>query len=193
MINAALELGRSRGFKVVAGKTIVSGNFVKLVANGEGTTDVPFDTVNPLIDIVTGEETEATASIFGIAADDNTKIPAEKTAALGFDVIDNWYKNHLVAAYLKGGLFSVWNDGRGAVFADTVIGAAVGTPLYVTAGKLTTEAGTADTLGAVKVGSVIRAPLNAAHVTAGTTAGYPVSGSANVTGQNGVLYFKADI
>jgi len=181
MINAALELGRSRGFKVAEGKTIVSGNFVKLVANGA-------DTVNPLIDLVAGDEADTEASIFGIAADDNTKIPADKTAALGFDVIDNWYKNHLVAAYLKGGLFSIWNDGRGAVYADDVIGAAVGTPLFVAAGKVTTTAGADDTLGAIKVGSVVRAP-----VAAGQATGYPVSGSANVTGQNGVLYFKADI
>lgn len=179
MINAALELGRSRGFKVATGKTIVSGNIVKLVANGA-------DTANPLIDIVAGDEADTEASIFGIAADDNTKIPAGNTAALGFDVIDNWFKNGLVAAYLKGGLFSVWNDGRGEVFADDVIGAAVGTPLFVAAGKLTTTAGTEATLGAVKVGSVVRAPIASGSYTGFT-------GSAAVTGQNGVLYFKADI
>lgn len=177
MINAALELGRSRGFKAATGQTIVSGNFVKLTAG---------DNINPTLSLVVGDEADTGASIFGIAADDTQKIPAN--VALGYDVIDNWFKNGLVSAFLKGGLFSVWNDGRGAVFAEDVIGAAAGAPLYVAAGKLTATAGDAGTLGAVKVGSVIRAPI-----ASGTYAGASGNGSSAYVGVNGVLYFKADI
>ena len=158
MINAAKEFARTAGYAplkdakgVIAEENhIVSGRYVKLADNAGETVVVP----------VLG--TEAEADLLGIAADD--------TKTLGFnglyEVIDNFFKYGKVAAFIGGGLFTVWDDSRGAVFAGeessatgSVIEAAPGTPLYIgDDGVLCTEAGTASTIGATVVASVIRAP-----------------------------------
>ena len=158
MINAAKEFARTAGYAplkneygvIADANQIVSGRYVKLSDNAGDTVVVP----------VLG--TEAAADFLGIAADD--------TKPLGYnglyEVIDNFFKYGKVAAFVGGGLFTVWNDGRGAVFAGeesgetgTVLEAVPGTPLYISdAGVLCTEAGTASTVGATVVASVIRAP-----------------------------------
>ena len=111
-----------------------------------------------------GNEAAATVDILGIAADDTEKLPYNGM----YEIIDNYFKNGKVAAYVLGGLFTIWNDGRGAVFAtaadgSSVLNAAPGTPLYIGAdGALTKKADTTATnVGAIVVGSVIRAPKDA--------------------------------
>lgn len=162
MINAAKELARTVGHKPLIGENgliadanqIVSGRFVKL-ADNEGET-----VVKPVL----GTETAATADILGIAADDTKRLPYNGM----YEIIDNYYKHGTVSAFVLGGLFTVWNDGRGAVFAtaedgNSVLNAAPGTPLYIGAdGALTKKADTTTTnVGAIVVGSVIRAPKTA--------------------------------
>ena len=162
MINAAKEVARTVGHVpfaeagVVA--PIVSGKFVKLAA---GTGEQAGETV---VKGILGSEVAATVDILGIAADDTEKLPYNGM----YEIIDNYFKNGKVAAYVLGGLFTIWNDGRGAVFAtaedgSSVLNAAPGTPLYIGAdGALTKKADTTATnVGAIVVGSVIRAPKDA--------------------------------
>ena len=157
MINAAKELARTVGFKpkfedngsIAAANQIVSGKYVQL-ADNEGET-----VVTPIL----GNVAAATADILGIAADDTEKLPYNGM----YEVIDNYYKNGTVAAYVLGGMFTIWDDSRGKVFADDVFNVAPGTPLYIGAdGALTKTAnGTATNVGAIVVGSVLRAPKSA--------------------------------
>lgn len=157
MIKAALELGRTVGLKpqVVNGTTttIVSGRFIKFAGN-DGTL--------PTVAHAAG--TDAVQNI-GLAADD-TQLPTFNGM---YEVIDNFYKNCKISAYILGGEFYVWNDGRGAVFAndlfedesdsDTVV---AGAPLYISAsGLLTHTAGTTGTLGADIVGYILKKPATA--------------------------------
>ena len=157
MINAAKEVARTVGHVPFAEAgviaPIVSGKFVKLAA---GTGEQAGETV---VKGILGSEAAATADILGIAADDTEKLPYNGM----YEIIDNYFKNGKVAAYVLGGLFTIWNDGRGKVFADDVFNAAPGTPLYIGAdGALTKTAdGTATNVGAIVVGSVIRAPKDA--------------------------------
>lgn len=165
MINAAKELARTVGHKpvveangtILAANQIVSGKYVQLADNNGETVVKP----------VLGNVAAATADILGVAADDTQRLPYNGM----YEVIDNYFKHGTVAAYVLGGLFTVWNDGRGAVFAEGVHNAAPGTPLYIGAdGALTNVAdGTATNVGAIVVGSVLRAPKSA----------------------DGTLYFKA--
>lgn len=159
MINAAKELARTVGHKPLIGDNgliadanqIVSGRFVKLADNAGETVVTP----------VLGTDAVATADILGIAADDTKRLPYNGM----YEIIDNYYKHGTVAAFVLGGLFTVWNDGRGAVFADDVFGADVkpGAPLYVNAdGVLSVTAGADDTkVAATVVGSILRGPKTA--------------------------------
>lgn len=157
MINAAKEVARTVGHVPFAEAgviaPIVSGKFVKLAA---GTGEQAGETV---VKGILGSEAAATADILGIAADDTEKLPYNGM----YEIIDNYFKNGKVAAYVLGGLFTIWNDGRGKVFADDVFNEAPGTPLYIGAdGALTKTAdGTATNVGAIVVCSVIRAPKDA--------------------------------
>lgn len=157
MINAAKEVARTVGHVPFAEAgviaPIVSGKFVKLAA---GTGEQAGETV---VKGILGSESAATADILGIAADDTEKLPYNGM----YEIIDNYFKNGKVAAYVLGGLFTIWNDGRGKVFADDVFNVAPGTPLYIGAdGALTKTAdGTNTNVGAIVVGSVIRAPKDA--------------------------------
>lgn len=157
MINAAKEVARTVGHVPFADAgvvaPIVSGKFVKLAA-GEG--DQAGETV---VKGILGSEVAATADFLGIAADDTEKLPYNGM----YEVIDNYFKNGKVAAYVLGGMFTIWNDGRGKVFADDVFAVAPGTPLYIGAdGALTKTADEEAThVGAIVVGSVIRAPKDA--------------------------------
>lgn len=164
MINAAKELGRTVGYKpvvetdgsILAANKIVSGRFVKL------------DTVNSNVVVkpILGTETAADVDLLGIAADDTEKLPYNGL----YEVIDNFCKYGKIAAFVCGGLFTVWNDGRGAVFADDVFAADAGKPLYISdTGVLSITPGTDAKVGAIVVGSVIKAPTDA----------------------NGTLFFKA--
>lgn len=158
MINAAKELGRTVGYKPghhAAAESgadpiqdvIVSGRFVKLATEDLETVVKP----------VLGGETDV--DLLGIACDDTEKLPYNGM----YEVIDNFCKYGKIAAFVCGGLFTVWNDGRGAVFADDVLDVAAGTPLFIsTDGVLTKTAGaTADSIGKICVGSVIKAPQSA--------------------------------
>lgn len=157
MINAAKEVARTVGHVPFAEAgviaPIVSGKFVKLAA---GTGEQAGETV---VKGILGSEAAATVDILGIAADDTEKLPYNGM----YEIIDNYFKNGKVAAYVLGGLFTIWNDGRGKVFADDVFNVAPGTPLYIGAdGALTKTAdGTSANVGAIVVGSVIRAPKDA--------------------------------
>lgn len=167
MINAALELGRTVGFapkletdgSILSANHIVSGKYVKLGDNSGETVVLP----------AKGDDVIATAgTVLGIAADDTQKLPFNGL----YEVIDNYFKNFKVAAFVKGGMFTVWNDGRGAVFASDVHNAAAGTPLYIgNDGALTKTAGEEANIGGIQVGVVLRAPASA----------------------DGTLFFKADI
>lgn len=159
MINAAKELGRTVGYNPghhAAAESgadpiqdvIVSGRFVILGTENDETVVKPAfgDLVN--------------VDILGIAADDTEKLPYNGM----YEVIDNFCKYGKIAAFVCGGLFTVWNDGRGAVFADDVETVAAGTPLYINeAGVLSTNAVTSseDNIGVKVVGSVIKAPASA--------------------------------
>ena len=194
MINAALELGRTVGLvpaKDAAGKVlpIVSGQYVRFDSTAEETAEG----LVPQVVAAKGTDAKATyGDVIGIAADDT-----EYKGWNGFyETIDGFYKYQKVAAYVLGGLFCVWNDGRGAVFAgdvesgesggeDSVIGALPGTPLYVNAdGVLGTVAGGANTIGADAVGIVHRAPVSAAQKTAAANIGVQAFASE-------ILKFKA--
>ena len=161
MINAAKELGRTVGYKPVvtpgvgieAEDHIVSGHFVKLLDHAGETC----------VHHIAGTESAAEVDLLGIAADDTKRLDFNGLYA----VIDNFCKYGKVAAFVCGGMFTVWDDSRGAVFASgaessstgSVLNVAPGTPLYIDAnGLLSTEVGAADTIGAIAVGSVIRAP-----------------------------------
>lgn len=157
MINAAKEVARTVGHVPYAAAgvvaPIVSGKFVKLAA---GEADQAGTVV---VKAILGKEVAATADILGIAADDTEKLPYNGM----YEIIDNYFKNGKVSAYVLGGLFTIWNDGRGKVFADDVFNVAPGTPLYIgDDGALTKTADDEAThVGAIVVGSVIRAPKDA--------------------------------
>lgn len=164
MINAAKELARTVGHYpnytdgvIAAADEIISGQFVKLAAATSapaGAVDGDSVCVKPIL----GNETAADVDILGIAADDTKRLPYNGL----YQVIDNFFKNGKVSAFVLGGLFTIWNDGRGAVFAADVQNAAVGTPLYIhTDGTLTKTAGTATQVGEIVVGSILRAPASA--------------------------------
>lgn len=152
MINAAKELGRTVGYKpaltngvIAAADHIVSGRFIKLDEVSNETV------VRPIL----GTETAANVDLLGIAADDTQRLPYNGL----YEVIDNFCKYGKVAAFVCGGLFTVWDDSRGAVFAADTYTAKAGTPLYIAAdGTLTATKGADDTVGAIVVGSIIRAP-----------------------------------
>lgn len=151
MIKALIELGRSAGHKVekVNGVVtdIVSGRAVTL----KETTDAGG---NKIVNIVPANGEQA-GFIYGFAADDTKAFNYNGM----YDQIDGNYKFGLVAAFLFGGHYLVWDDSRGAVFADDVCNAAIGTKLYVDAeGKLTTTKGGTDTIGEQCVGYILTAP-----------------------------------
>lgn len=146
MIKALIELGRSAGHKVEKVNNvvtdIVSGRAVTLKKNGEEVNIVP---------ALGGEA----GFIYGFAADDTKAFNYNGM----YDQIDGNYKFGLVAAFLFGGHYLVWDDSRGAVFADDVIDAPIGTKLYVNAdGILTKTPGAAGKIGEQCVGYVLTAP-----------------------------------
>ena len=148
MIKALIELGRSAGHKVEKVNNvftdIVSGRAVTLKKNAQ-TGEVN------IVPALGGEE----GFIYGFAADDTKAFNYNGM----YDQIDGNYKFGLVAAFLFGGHYLVWDDSRGAVFADDVIDAVIGTKLYVNAdGILTTTKGADNTIGAECVGYVLTAP-----------------------------------
>lgn len=154
MINAAKELARTVGHEpaYVGGVVtpIISGQFVKF----SETTGKEGESGSFLV-AATGSDT---GDILGIAADDTKKLPFNGM----YEIIDNYFKNGKVAAFVLGGMFTIWNDGRGAVFAANVHKAKAGTPLYIGSdGTLSTVAGSPSTIGAEVVGSVLRAPETA--------------------------------
>ncbi len=195
MINAALELGRTVGLKPAkdangAVLPIVSGQYVRF----DSTSEEAVAGLYPEVIVAKGDETIAeVGDVLGIAADDT-----QYKGFNGFyETIDGFYKYHKVSAFLLGGKFEIWNDGRGAVYAGdpesgesgategSVIGALPGTPLYINAdGVLGTEAGAEGTLGGEAVGIVLRAPVSADQKTAAATAGVQAFASE-------VLAFKA--
>lgn len=156
MINAAKELGRTVGYKpvleadgsILEANHIISGRFVKLMTVESGEV---------VIAPVTGEEEVEKCDVLGIACDDTKRMPFNGM----YEVIDSFCKYGKVAAFVCGGIFSVWNDGRGAVFAEDVINAVAGTPLFIGATGLTATAGEAGTVGSICVGSVMKAPESA--------------------------------
>lgn len=191
MIIAALELGRTVGLKPACdenGKVlpIISGQYVRFDSEAD-------EAVQGLYPQVIAAKGTDEGTLIGIAADDT-----EYKGYNGFyETIDGFYKYHKVAAYILGGLFSIWNDGRGAVYAGgaesaesaadegSVIGALPGTPLFVNAdGVLGTVAGADNTIGAEAVGVVHRAPVSAAQKDAAAVAGVQAFASE-------ILQFKA--
>lgn len=193
MIIAALELGRTVGLKPACDENgevlpIISGQYVRF----DSEADEAVQGLYPQVKAAKGDEE---GTLIGIAADD-TKYKGFN----GFyETIDGFYKYHKVSAYILGGLFSIWNDGRGAVYAGdvesgsaesgadegSVIGALPGTPLFVTAsGVLGTVAGEEGKIGADAVGVVHRAPVSAAQKDAAAVAGVQAFASE-------ILQFKA--
>lgn len=201
-INAAMELGRTVGLepaKDAAGKVlpILSGQYVRF-ANydlGEG-ADAVAGLFPAVIAAKASDEIAETGDVIGIAADDT-----EYKGWNGFyETIDGFYKYKKIAAYVLGGQFHIWNDGRGPVFDPAVAGAKAGTPLYIGSfkkdgvtfeGVLTTtapDAAAAGTIGAEAVGIVLRAPVTEDQVAA-EAAIDPVK-AKNVRAHS-VLFFKA--
>lgn len=193
-INAAMELGRTVGLKPAEaeGKVlpIISGQYVRF-ANyelGEGAEAVAG--LFPAVIAAKGSDVIATTGdVIGIAADDT-----EYRGWNGFyDTIDGFYKYKKVSAYVLGGQFHVWNDGRGAVYADNVVGAKAGTPLFINAqGVLSTEAvsgeGAGGKIGGTAVGIVLRAPVSEDQIAA--EAEVDALKAKNVRAHS-VLFFKA--
>ena len=165
MINAALELGRTVGLKPLVEKDgsileanhIVSGKYVKFVdpADLESATSAVIEATAPVVMPAFGDDD---FQDIGLAADDTKFLPYNGM----YETIDRTFKHFKVAAFILGGQFRVWNDGRGAVFAEDVVNAKIGAPLYLNAaGVVGTEEGTAGKLGGEAVGFVIRAPKTA--------------------------------
>jgi len=158
MINAALELGRTVGLPpkveatgaILEENHIVSGRYVKFVTE-EGAA-------LPVVKPAKGGDD---FQDIGLAADDTKFLPFN-----GFyETIDRTFKHFTVASFILGGQFRVWDDSRGAVFAEDVINAQAGVPLYLNAdGVLGTEAGTEGKLGAEVLGFVVRAPKAASDI-----------------------------
>ena len=147
MIKALIELGRSAGHKVKVTSgvvtDIVSGRPVTLQKNGNE------------VNIVPALGTDTADFVYGFAADDTKAFQYNGM----YDQIDGNYKFGLVAAFLFGGHYLVWDDGRGPVFDNDVFNAAIGAPLYISAaGVLSTTKGSAGTLGEKVVGYVLTAP-----------------------------------
>lgn len=152
MIKALIELGRSAGHKVEKVDNvvtdIVSGRAVTLKKNA----------LTGEVNIVPANGAEA-GFIYGFAADDTKAFRYNGM----YDQIDGNYKFGLVAAFLFGGHYLVWDDSRGPVFEfdgeGSVLNAEIGTKLYIDAeGKLTVKAGNEGTMGAECVGYVLTAP-----------------------------------
>lgn len=146
MIKALIELGRSAGHKVKVTEgvvtDIVSGRPVTLEKNGNE------------VNIVPALGNASASFVYGFAADDTKAFQYNGM----YDQIDGNYKFGLVAAFLFGGHYLVWDDGRGPVFDNNVCAAEIGTPLYISdAGLLSTTQGSA-TLGQKVVGYVLTAP-----------------------------------
>jgi hypothetical protein len=161
MINAAVEIGRVPGFKpiyetdgsIASGNQIISGKYIRLKTTSSVTNVIP---------CLGADVIATTGSILGVAADDTNTLPYNGL----YNVLDNYYKYGYISAYVNGGLFTVWNDGRGSVFAaSTYSGTAVtGAPLYIAdaTGELTTALGDdSGTIGQIQVGVLVRAPADA--------------------------------
>ena len=160
MINAALELGRTVGLPpkveengaILEANHIVSGRYVKF----ETEQDAAFPVVKPAKG---GDDFQD----IGLAADDTKFLPFNGM----YETIDRTFKHFTVASFILGGQFRVWDDSRGAVFAEDVVNAVAGVPLYLNAnGVLATTAMSEATgkLGEQVLGFVVRAPKTTADV-----------------------------
>lgn len=218
-INAAMELGRTVGLDPlkVNGEVapILAGQFVRFAdydltsygASGDYGL-FPAVTVAKKGDLVAN-----VGDVIGVAADDTVY----KGWNGFYETIDGFYKWKKVSAYVLGGQFHIWNDGRGPVFAPDVVGAKPGTPLYIGEytdansvtheGVLTTtgltDAADAGKIGAIKVGIILRAPFTdedvdaeaaiSASVTpkAETVRGHKIDFVAKNCRAHSVLFFQA--
>lgn len=150
MIKALIELGRSAGHKVKKNGNVIDPNY-HIVSGRAVTLEKNGDEVNIVPALGSAE-----GFIYGFAADDTKAFDYNGM----YDQIDGNYKYGLVAAFLFGGHYLVWDDSRGPVFdIETVKDAPIGTKLYVNdAGILTTTQGAAGKIGEQCVGYVLTAP-----------------------------------
>jgi hypothetical protein len=128
---------------------VMAGQLVRFVGTG-------------LITLANGSLSNASNSVLGVALDTTAVYTAVQTSTgNGFIVTDSYAKNGLVSVAVDGGNFTVWNDGRGAVFATDVIGAAAGALLYCNnSGQWTTIQGSASTAGVTALAMVTIAPTS---------------------------------
>lgn len=150
MIDPKKEVNRMPGLdplKVagVPSPHVVSGRLVRLI-----------DTAT--LTLANGGLSAASNYPYGVAADDT----AQHTSGTYYTITDNYNKGGKVGAFINGGVFDVWNDGRGLVFNADVINAAAGTPLYIgNDGEWTITKGSASTVGELVMGIVLVAPTSA--------------------------------
>jgi len=124
-IRVLKEVDRLEGFPIETGATIIAGQPVKLTSAGK---ILPFDAA-------------AGEAAIGFADVHTQPLPIAPvgggpTVGLGYDYTD-FARGGLVGAYIDGGVFEMYDDGRGApyVTTDTYV---VNKPVYANAaGKVT--------------------------------------------------------
>lgn len=143
------EINRMPGYAVLKGSDGVTN--VSEILAGQAVRIVDSSTIT----LADGSLSATSYAVFGIASDTTTAY----SAGGKYTIQDDFAKNGYVGCYINGGVFEVWNDGRGAVFASDVVNAPVGSALYIdSSGCWTITAGSASTAGAQALGILIEAP-----------------------------------
>lgn len=116
------------------------------------------------ITVATAGLSSSSYTVVGVAADTTSSYGVANLGGAGQNLgsvqfLDDYAKGGLISAFVDGGTFEVFDDGRGAVFESDVVGANVGQALYVSsAGRWTAAQGSNGTVGYIKVASVVKAP-----------------------------------